>query len=592
MLGGEVAGELLGEVLHHVVAFGLTVHQDVDPGLLLEGEDLADLVLDALLVPGPVDPPRPQIRPRRTQLGGLRERPDGRRRQQRQPQMRPLSDSPLRIRLRTAAVRIGDRRRTGTHRRVAGDGRAGTGGQIGPVRGQFGRDGVRSGGQTAGQGDDLGGLLAGEGEPTQHLRVDVPLRLRVQRDMQQGAGGGDIHLAGKAQQRAESGQGLLVVVDPDVAAVDDTGDQPLTGQPPGRREVVEVARAGLGEVERETVDGGLGQDRQRLAEPPEVGGDQQLGPVGEGAEVAVGAGGGVQLGRGAVLDERGLIQLHPFRTGRTQIGEDFGVHGQEPVQQGQRLEVGGHTGSRLGEKKVRDRADEHRARGVAQREGLLQLRDLLGGVGREHRVRAQLGHQIVVVRVEPLRHLQRRDLLVATRHREVAVERVRVHRLAVPLRDRADHDAGVQDVVVVREITGRDLVDAGVGELLPVGAAQVRCGLPEGVRGDAALPVTLDGLLQFTVLTLTGVAVHGGACCRGCGLRCHGTSPSRDESLARRRTRVRRDGETGRKRPRAAKARPSVWCERRPALEVTGIVRARNRPYAGSWQVFGLAGTS
>jgi hypothetical protein len=47
VLGGEAAGELLGEVLDHVVAFGLAVHQDVEAGLLLEGDHLVDLRLDA-----------------------------------------------------------------------------------------------------------------------------------------------------------------------------------------------------------------------------------------------------------------------------------------------------------------------------------------------------------------------------------------------------------------------------------------------------------------------------------------------------------------------------------------------------------------
>lgn len=77
-------------------------------------------------------------------------------------------------------------------------------------------------------------------------------------------------------------------------------------------------------------------------------------------------------------------------------------------------------------------------------------------------------------------------------------------RRTVPCGDGADHDAGVQDVVVVREITGRHVVDAGLGELLPGSAAQFGGGPPEGVRVDAALPVALDGLLQFTVPTLAG----------------------------------------------------------------------------------------
>ena len=121
------------------------------------------------------------------------------------------------------------------------------------------------------------GLLAGEGEPAGDLRVDVPLGRSVERDVQQGAGGGDVDPVGEAEQGAEGGQGLLEVVDPDVAAVDDAGDQPLAGQPADRGEVVEVGGGGSGEVEREAFDGGLGQHGQGVAEPVEVGGDQQLG---------------------------------------------------------------------------------------------------------------------------------------------------------------------------------------------------------------------------------------------------------------------------------------------------------------------------
>lgn len=78
MLGGEVAGELLGEVLHHVVAFGFAVHQDIDAGLLLEGEDVADLAVDALLISGGVDAPCAQIGTGGAQFARLRERSDGR----------------------------------------------------------------------------------------------------------------------------------------------------------------------------------------------------------------------------------------------------------------------------------------------------------------------------------------------------------------------------------------------------------------------------------------------------------------------------------------------------------------------------------
>ncbi len=436
--------------------------------------------------------------------------------------MRTLGRRPLVVRPGAARVRIGDGGGPCPYGGVAGEGRTCAGGQVGSVGREFGGDRVGALRQALGEGDDLGRLLPCERQPAQDLRLDIPLGRGVERHMEQRAGGGHVDPLGETEQRAQCGEGLGEVVDPDVTAVDDTGDEPLAGETAHRGQVVQVGGRGLGEVEREPLHRRLGEDVQGLAEPVEVGGDQDLRPVGETPEVAVGAHGGVQFGGGAVLDESGLVQLHPLRARRAQVGEDLGVHRQQAVQEGQRFEVGRDTRGGLGEQEVGDRADEHRAGGEAQREGLLQLRDLLGGVGGEHGARAQLGHQIVVVGVEPLRHLQRRHVLRAARHREVPVQRVEFDGGAVAGGDRADHDAGVQDMVVVREVAGRHLVDAGVGQVLPVRAAQFGGGGPEGVGVDAALPVALDGLLQFPALALTGVAVHGRPCCRGCGLRCHG----------------------------------------------------------------------
>ncbi len=160
---------------------------------------------------------------------------------------------------------------------------------------------------------------------------------------------------------------------------------------------------------------------------------------------------------------------------------------------------------------------------MAERERLGEFADRLGGVRDEDRVGAQLGHQVVVVGVEPLGHLQWRDVLGAARHGEVPVERVGVDGGPVAGRDRADGDRGVEHVVVQREVTGGDFEHPGVGELAPVLPAQLGGGAPEGVGGDGALPVALDRLLELPVPALAGVAVHGRPGGRGCGLRCQGT---------------------------------------------------------------------
>ncbi|CAM5332833.1 hypothetical protein SAVIM40S_04104 [Streptomyces avidinii] len=227
---------------------------------------------------------------------------------------------------------------------------------------------------------------------------------------------------------------------------------------------------------------------------------------------------------------------------------------------------------------------------MAQRERFRQLGDLLGGVGGEDGVRPEFGHEVVVVGVEPLGHLQRGDVLGAPGHREEAVECVGLDGRAVPLGNSADHDTGVQDVVVVREVTGRHLGDPGVGQLLPVRTAEVGRGLPEGVGGDAALPVALDGPLQFAVLSLAGVAVNGGSCCRGCGLRCHGTllremCPEHPGDGTRTRRKRQNGRPTSRKTPHVPLAVYADPPTRSP--EMAACERSR----AGNGQVFGLAGT-
>lgn len=206
MLRRQIAGQLLGEVLHHVVAFGLAVHQDVDPGLLLEGQDVPDLVLDALLVPGGVDPAGPHVGPGGAQFVGLRERADGRGRQQREPEVRALGEGPLGVRLRAPPVGVGDGRGTGPYRGVAGQFRPGAGGQIGAVGGEFGSDGIGAPCQTARQDGDLLRLLPGEREPAGDLRIDVALGVCVQRYVQERAGRRDVDPVRETEEGAQRGQ--------------------------------------------------------------------------------------------------------------------------------------------------------------------------------------------------------------------------------------------------------------------------------------------------------------------------------------------------------------------------------------------------
>ncbi len=248
----------------------------------------------------------------------------------------------------------------------------------------------------------------------------------------------------------------------------------LPGSPPTAASSSRLAGRGTGEVQRQSVDGRLGQHRQRLAEPVEVRGDQQLRAVGERAEVAVGAGRGVQLGGGAVLHQRRFVQLHPVGAGRPQIGEHLGVDGQQPVEQGQRVEAGRDTGRGLGQQQVGDRPDEDRAGGEAETRGPPSARRPAWRSPRRRRCPGPTpgpgsGSWCRTTWSSPA--APRPACRGPSRSSRRAGRRL--DRGAVAGGDRADHHAGVQDVVVVREVAGRHLVDAGLGELLPVAAAQL-----------------------------------------------------------------------------------------------------------------------
>ena len=78
------AGELLAEVLDHVVALGLAVDEHVEADLLLEGDHLVDLAADERAVGGVVELALAQLAARGADLLGLRVGADRRRRQLRQ----------------------------------------------------------------------------------------------------------------------------------------------------------------------------------------------------------------------------------------------------------------------------------------------------------------------------------------------------------------------------------------------------------------------------------------------------------------------------------------------------------------------------
>ena len=204
-----------------------------------------------------------------------------------------------------------------------------------------------------------------------------------------------------------------------------------------------------------------------------------------------------------LADQRGLVELHPFGSGGGKPGEQFAVDRQQVLEARQRAEALRRAVAGLAQQQEGDRADDDRAGREAGGLRLLDLahqavaRELEAGLG------ADLGHQVVVVRVEPLRHLERGTVAFAARDREVAREvdgAVFVGEVGEALRDRADGDRGVEHLVVVGERLG----DRGVGASEAERREAITRRLAEGGgdrlelgRVDAAGPERLDGALEL-----------------------------------------------------------------------------------------------
>ena len=265
-------------------------------------------------------------------------------------------------------------------------------------------------------------------------------RLGVEVDgrVQERARGRDDELGAAVAQAAEQVEAVLEVVDPDVAAVDDPGEQPLVLEPAlvgdqldvlralALHDPVEVGSASM-EVEPDALDGQVAQHAVGVADVVEVGLDADPGALVDLGQLLVGEPQRVELALGAVLDEAGLVELHPGRALPGQALEHLAVDLEQRLEQVEAVEVLGDPVGGLAEQQERDRPDEHR-HGVDPELLLASACSSNGFVDDSEKLRLgpELGDDVVVVGVEPLGHLHRGDvdaaLLAAARHREVGVE--------------------------------------------------------------------------------------------------------------------------------------------------------------------------
>ena len=496
---GREAVEQLGEVLDHVVALGLAMDEHVESQLLLERDDRGDLFAHACLVVRVGEFAACVGGASLANLSGLRERADGRRGQRGQVQALGLGGLALQVRL-AGAIGVGQ---GGGAAADLGAYDAGGGGALFEDAGGLGDlsvDGFPALIHAAGEGDDLENLLIGEGEPGVQVLVEgriIPgLQGGVVRHVLEGVGGGDGDAGGPQGLSVLQGLAQLGQVGaPDVAAVDRADNEGDAGQ------VGALGQRATQRVDVEGLDARLGQSAHRVGGVAVGRGEQDLGTVLRGGQALVDAGGQLaQLDAGARQVVRGqgrLVELDPRGTGGVQGGQRLLVRGHGLVDAGERVEVRGRRVS-LGQRQVGDGADQNRAGHVAPLTGVGEAAGNRVVGEAQGRVGADLGDEVVVVRVEPLRHLFGADLVVTAGEREVEVEALAAGEAR---RDGTQEDRGVQDVVVQGGRVGQGRVgrvQAKLDEAREVLLAQIVGGLDQLGLGDAAGPAGLEGTLELT----------------------------------------------------------------------------------------------
>lgn len=274
--GEGEAGELLAEVFDHVVALWFAVDEDVEVEVLLELHDLADLVLDDGLVAGFVELAVGEAAAGAAEVVGLGEGADGRRGEGGEAEAGALGAAALFDGAGAAVVGLGDGTKALLGGGVVDAGRGAARLEGGAVGGELVGDGlgVVEGG---GEGGDLVDLLMGEGEPALDVGVEGGLALESERDVHEAAGGGDDDavLADAGAEFLEERKGGVEVVDPDVAAVDDTSHEVFAAGEAVLADEVGVAAAAP-EVEADGGHGEGGEGVVGLVDVAEVGLNQEL----------------------------------------------------------------------------------------------------------------------------------------------------------------------------------------------------------------------------------------------------------------------------------------------------------------------------
>ncbi len=504
--GKDVAFELFGEVLHHVVALRLAMHQHIQADLLLHRHRMADFGLHRLGVVTERQPALLVSLARQADRRRLRERTDSRGRECRQLQPRALQLDARGEHRRAPTVLGLDSGQACLYRRLVDARRLRAGRLDCAAAGErslhFGVLRIVDG---PGERGDFRALLHRKGEPALHFLVQPVLALEVDGAVQQRTGRRQPQALAQAFGRMPCHfERLVQITAPDVAPVDQPQRQHLVG-----RQAIENHRIllrGAHQVDVQAVHRQGCSQTEIVFQAAEVGGDQllQRRPL----QQVVGAFERILPVLRQVQRQNWLVDLHPLDSLRRQPVQHLAVNRQQPVQQLQLVEGLGliRLALELAEPEIAQRADQHWLDGMPQRLGLFDLFEELRPGQLELLVDAELRDQIVVVGIEPLGHFLSLGTTAATpghaaRHGEQGVQRRLAFGRTESLRDDAEHQGMTQHLVVPGEVAHRQQLDASVELGLPMTSPQLATDLAQALLVQLAFPVRLEGRLQFAIRT-------------------------------------------------------------------------------------------
>ena len=350
----------------------------------------------------------------------------------------------------------------------------------------------------------LAELFDGEGEMLAHVIGETVLAFGAERHVQQGACGGDGHIAGDLLQRVDEAEADGVIVAPDVASVDHAGEDGSVLCDAELFDGGEVFVLAFVEVESDAVEAEQVDGLIHVGDVAEVGVEQHLDlAISCGQDLGVQALEQFDVARLLVEHEVRFVDLDPFGAQFGEFGHDFGVDCGDRVDQA--LIVFEFFGLRIaGELEEGVWADKHRLGGDAERLRLVELVERLGAVELDVGGFVDFRHQIVVVGGEPLLHRQCGDValvaLVATTHGEQRLFGIVEGEALVALRNDVQQNGGVEHLVVIAEVIAWNQIDSCCLLQIPVLGAQLLGGGAHVVKRCGTLPIGFDNLLQLTVL--------------------------------------------------------------------------------------------